>query len=127
VGQFYLFLSRDKDGNPLNRAETYCLHVPPMPPVQQYWPAVLYDFATHALIRDMPYGSRSLQSPGLQIDTDSSVDVYFAPKAPDGKKSNWIPTDAKGGLKRSSASTVLTSRFRSYKASARHRAGEMTP
>jgi hypothetical protein len=28
--------------------------------------AVLYDFATHALIRDMPYASRSSQSPDLQ-------------------------------------------------------------
>jgi hypothetical protein len=96
AGQFYLFVSRDKDGNPLNGAETYCLHVPPKPPVRQYWSAVLYDFASHALIRDMPYASRSSQSPGLQTNTDGSVDVYFAPKAPDGKESNWIPTDAKG-------------------------------
>jgi hypothetical protein len=27
---------------------------------------------------------------------DGSVDVYFAPKAPKGKDSNWIPTDADG-------------------------------
>ena len=96
AGQFYLFVSRDKDGDPLNGAETYCLHVPPKPPVRQYWSAVLYDFATHALIRDMPYASRSSQSPGLQTNTDGSVDIYFAPKAPDGEESNWIPTDAKG-------------------------------
>lgn len=96
LGQFYLFVSRDKGGNPLNGAETYCLHVPPKPPVRQYCSAVIYDFATDALIRDMPYASRSSQSPGLQTNTDGSVDVYFAPKAPDGKESNWIPTDAKG-------------------------------
>jgi hypothetical protein len=64
--------------------------------VQQYWSAVLYDFGSHALIRDMPYASRSSPSPGLQTYTDGSVDVYFASKAPDGKDSNWIPTDAKG-------------------------------
>lgn len=96
AGQFYLFVSRDKDGNPLNGARTYRLHVPPKPPVKQYWSAVLYDFATHALIRDMASASSSSQSPGLQTNADGSVDVYFAPKAPAGKESNWIPTDAKG-------------------------------
>ena len=62
----------------------------------RYWSAVLYDFATHALIRDMPHASKSSQSPGLQTNADGSVDVYFAPKAPAGKESNWVPTDAKG-------------------------------
>ena len=61
AGQFYLFVSRDKDGNPLDGGATYRLHVPPKPPVKQYWSAVLYDFATHALIRDMPHASKSSQ------------------------------------------------------------------
>jgi hypothetical protein len=95
-GQFYLFVSRDKDGNPLDGAATYRLHVPPKPPVKQYWSAVLYDFATHALIRDMPHASKSSQSPGLRTNADGSVDVYFAPQAPAGKESTWVPTDAKG-------------------------------
>ena len=96
AGQFYLFVSRDNAGEPLDGAATYRLAVPPNPPVRQYWSVVLYDFATHALIRDMPHASRSSQSPGLQTNADGSVDVYFAPKAPDGKESNWIPTDADG-------------------------------
>jgi hypothetical protein len=96
AGQFYLFVSRDKDGNPLAGAATYRLRVPPKPPVRQYWSAVLYDFATHALIRDMPHASKSSQSPGLETNADGSVDVYFAPKAPAGKASNWVPTDAEG-------------------------------
>jgi hypothetical protein len=96
AGQFYLFVSRDKDGNPLDGSATYRLHVPPNPPVRQYWSTVLYDFATHALIRNMPHASRSSQSPGLQTNPDGSVDVYFAPKAPARKESNWVPTNAKG-------------------------------
>ena len=96
AGQFYLFVSRDADGNPMNGAATYRLKVPPKVPVHQYWSAVLYDFATHALIRNMPHPSCSSQSPGLQTNADGSVDLYFAPKAPDGKASNWIPTDPKG-------------------------------
>jgi hypothetical protein len=70
AGQSYLFVSRDKDGNPLDGAATYRLHVPPNPPVKQYWSAVLYDFATHALIRNMPTASRSSQSPGLKTNPD---------------------------------------------------------
>ena len=70
--------------------------MPPKPPVKQYWSTVLYDFATHALIRDMPHASKSSQSPGLQTNADGSVDIYFAPKAPAGKESNWIPTNANG-------------------------------
>jgi len=96
AGQFYLFVSRDKNGNPLDGAATYRLNVPPKPPVKQYWSAVLYDFATHALIRNMPHASRSSQSPGLQTNRDGSVDVYFSPKAPAGKEPNWVPTDPKG-------------------------------
>jgi hypothetical protein len=39
---------------------------------------------------------RSSQSPGLQVNADGSVDLYFGPKAPAGKESNWAPTDPKG-------------------------------
>ncbi len=35
AGQFYLFVSRDQDGNPLDGAATYRLRVPPNPPVKQ--------------------------------------------------------------------------------------------
>jgi hypothetical protein len=96
AGQYYLFVTRDKDGNPLDGAATYRLRVPPKPPVRQYWSAVLYDFATHALIREMSHASTSSQSPGLQTNADGSVDVYFGPRAPAGKESNWVPTNAKG-------------------------------
>ena len=65
-------------------------------PVKQYWSVTAYDRATHALIRDTKWSSRSSQTPGLQKNADGSVDIYFASKAPDGKESNWIPTDAKG-------------------------------
>ncbi len=96
AGQFYLFVSRDKDGEPLDGASTFRLTVPPNPPVRQYWSAVLYDFATHALIRDTAWSSRSSQTPGLQTKADGSVDVFFGPAAPDGQESNWIPTDPNG-------------------------------
>jgi hypothetical protein len=29
------------------------------------------------------------------VNDDGSVDIYFAPKAPKGQESNWIPTGEK--------------------------------
>ena len=29
----------------------------------------------------------------MKKNADGSVDIYFGPKAPAGKESNWIPTD----------------------------------
>ena len=95
-GQFYLMTIKDKDGNRLNGAKTYRLHVPPNPPVRLYWSATVYDRATHALIRDMKSPSRSSKTPGLQKNDDGSCDLYFGPRAPAGKQSNWVPTDASG-------------------------------
>lgn len=96
AGQFYLFVSRDKANNVLDGNKTYILHVPPKPPVEQYWSVVLYDFDTHALIRDMSWSSRSSLATDLVKNADGSVDVYFGPKAPTGRESNWIPTKAGG-------------------------------
>ncbi len=96
AGQFYLFGTKDKAGQPLDGATTYHLLVPPKVPAHQYWSATAYDYATHALIRDVGWGSRSSLTPGLQTNADGSTDLYFAPKAPDGKESNWIPTKAGG-------------------------------
>ena len=96
AGQFYLFGTKDNAGQPLDGSKTYHLAVPPHVPVHQYWAATAYDYATHALIRDVPYGSRSSLTPGVQTNADGSTDLYFGPKAPQGKESNWIPTKAGG-------------------------------
>jgi hypothetical protein len=95
-GQFYLMTIKDKGGQQLKGARTYRLTVPANAPVKLYWSATAYDRATHALIRDQKWASRSSQSPGLQKNADGSVDVYFGPKAPTGKESNWVPTNPTG-------------------------------
>ncbi|MGC1447133.1 MAG: DUF1254 domain-containing protein [Xanthobacteraceae bacterium] len=93
AGQFYSISIRDKDGDGFDGAKTYRLIVPANPPVEQYWSVTAYDRETHALIKNMPRASRSSQIPELQKNTDGSVDIYFGPKAPAGKESNWVPTD----------------------------------
>lgn len=97
-GQFYLMTIRDKSGQAFDGASTYRLNVPANAPVGLYWSAVVYDRATHAFIRDMPRFSLASNTPELQKNADGSVDVWFGPKAPPGKDSNWIPTSASGGF-----------------------------
>jgi hypothetical protein len=96
AGQYYLMAAKDKDGRALDGASNYRLNVPVNAPVRLYWSATVYDRANHALIRDQKMVSRSSLSAGLQKNTDGSVDVYFGPKAPAGKESNWVPTSASG-------------------------------
>ena len=98
AGQYYLMATRDKDAQPLRGSGTYVLRVPANAPVKLYWSATVYDRATHALIREAQWASRGSNTPALQKNADGSVDVYFAPAAPPGKESNWIPTSAAGNF-----------------------------
>jgi hypothetical protein len=42
----------------------------------------------------MPRPGRSSQSPDLHVNDDGSTTLYFAPTAPAGAETNWIPTEA---------------------------------
>jgi len=95
-GQFYLMAIKDRQGRVLNGSNTYRLTVPANAPVKQYWSATAYDRATHGFIHNMKWLSRSSQTQNLMKNVDGSVDVFFGPKAPAGKESNWVPTDANG-------------------------------
>jgi hypothetical protein len=96
AGQFYLMTIMDKNGSGFDGAATYRLAVPPNVPVTLYWSATAYDRATHTLIRDTAWASRSSNTPGLDTDDDGSVTLFFAPEPPDGRESNWVPTRKDG-------------------------------
>ena len=96
LGSYYLMATKDNQGRPFDGAITYRLRVPPNVPVRQYWSATVYDRATHGLVRDMTRASRSSQRPGLQVNGDGSVDIYFGPTTPARKESNWVPTSPDG-------------------------------
>ncbi|MCV7172377.1 DUF1254 domain-containing protein [Mycobacterium manitobense] len=92
TGQFYLMAVRDADGNPLDGSSTYRLTVPAHVPVTLYWSATAYNRATHTLIHDVPWASRSSHTPELRSNADGSVELAFGPIPPDGGQGNWIPT-----------------------------------
>ncbi|MCD9573799.1 DUF1254 domain-containing protein [Flavobacterium soyae] len=95
TGQFYLMTIKDDKRQSLDGSKLYQLHLPPKVPVKLYWSVTAYDRETHALIKNMKYFSRASTSPGLQKNSDGSVDIYFGAKAPAGKEANWVPTDPK--------------------------------
>jgi hypothetical protein len=94
-GQFYLLNISDRAGKPLEGNKTYRLTVPANAPIEQYWSATAYDRETHALIRGMSRASLASNDAAVQKNSDGSTDIYFGPKAPVGKESNWVPTDPK--------------------------------
>ena len=94
-GQFYLMNTSDRAGKPLEGNKTYRLRVPANAPIEQYWSVTAYDRQTHALIVGTSRPSLASNATAVQKNTDGSTDVYFGPKAPAGKTSNWVPTDPK--------------------------------
>jgi hypothetical protein len=93
AGQFYLINIKDKDGDSYDGSKTYRVTFPPNAPVEQYWSVTAYDRETHALIKNVDRASRASNASEVQKNADGSVDIYFGPKAPAGKESNWVPTD----------------------------------
>ncbi|HKE47443.1 MAG TPA: DUF1254 domain-containing protein [Rhodanobacteraceae bacterium] len=93
VGQRYIASYRDRDGNWFNGSNTYKLHVPPNPPVKQFWSITYYDEDTRRMI-ETPQGRPDLSSrkEDLVKNADGSIDVYFGPKAPAGHEANWVQT-----------------------------------
>ena len=71
---------------------SYRLHVPPNPPVTQFWSITLYDVSTRALIDNNTEITDRSSRQDLVKNADGSVDLYFGPRAPQGFEQNWIPT-----------------------------------
>src|SRR5262245_19609473 len=95
VGSIYLETYRDKDGDWLDGGKSYRLLIAPDPPMQQFWAVSVYDIDTRTYVRNETQKAEvSSKSTELQKNADGSVDLYFGPKAPTGKESNWVQTVA---------------------------------
>jgi hypothetical protein len=92
-GSTYPWTAEDADNNPLDGGKTYRLHLPPNIPVRTFWSVIVYDTQTRSMLQtDQQFPSVSSQNKGVQANADGSVDVYFGPKTPPGKESNWVQT-----------------------------------
>ena len=98
AGQFYLINIKDKGGADYDGAKTYRLRVSAGVPIEQYWSLTAYDRETHALIKNVDRASRASNAAEVKKNPDGSVEIFFGPKAPAGKESNWVPTSGDGGF-----------------------------
>ena len=92
-GTFYLTGLRDSNGDLFDSTSTYKLNVPAKTPAKDFWSVIVYSMETKGFIVDTePVGRSERTLDEMKINSDGSVDVYFAPTPPEGMESNWIPT-----------------------------------
>lgn len=97
VGSAYAGAMVDSEGNPLDGGKNYKLTLPKNVPAKDFWSIVIYDNQTRSMLQtDHQFPSLNSQR-GVQINKDGTTDIYFGPKAPVGKESNWIQTVPRKG------------------------------
>ena len=90
-GSQYLWTYRDADGNYLDGAKNYRLHVPPDIPIKNFWSVVVYDALSRSELQNgQPFPSVSGYTDPA-INADGSVDIAFGPEQP-AAAPNWIAT-----------------------------------
>jgi len=93
VGSQYAIAFFDADKNYLDGGKNYKLNIPANPPAKNFWSMIAYDAQTRSMVQtDQEFPSKASHTAGLQKNADGSYDLYFGPKAPAGKESNWIQT-----------------------------------
>lgn len=92
AGSQYLWTYNDADGDFLDGAKSYQLHVPAKVPINNFWSVLVYDALSRSELQNgQPFPSVS-QYTDPKANADGSVDIYFGPKMPAGQEKNWIQT-----------------------------------
>jgi len=81
----------DADKNPFDGSKNYKLHLPPNPPVNDFWSVTIYDSQTRSMLQtSQPSAGLDSVSDKVKPNADGSIDIYIGPKAPKGMVSNWV-------------------------------------
>lgn len=84
AGSAYAYTVRDANGDLLDGAKTYRLHVDADPPAKNFWAVDVYDTQTRSLIQvpSTIWPALASNSGSLEANDDGSYDLYFGPSAP---------------------------------------------
>ncbi len=90
----YITSIQDANGAAYSGTRNYLLHFPAggLPPARAFWSLTLY--GTDAFLVENSakrYAIRD-RTPGLQTNSDGSLDIYLQHSPPLGHESNWLPT-----------------------------------
>ncbi len=92
-GQAYLGGYTDADGDWLDGAKDYTVHIPANPPAKLFWSFSVYDVWTRCLIDNTQQrGDRGSRDDDLRYNGDGSIDLYFGPEKPSSGDTNWVQT-----------------------------------
>jgi hypothetical protein len=93
AGSQYIYTERDSAGRYLDGGRTYKITVPPDVPVKNFWSFMVYDSQTRSMLQtDSRFPGIDSKRKDLQANADGSVTLYFGPRAPEEKASNWVQT-----------------------------------
>jgi len=72
-GSDYGLIALDSQRRPLDGAKTYRLHLPPNPPVKDFWALTLYDTQTRSQLQtDQQFPTLGSQTEGVKPNPDGS-------------------------------------------------------
>ena len=93
IGSQYAAAVRDAKGKYLDGSKTYNLTLPKNVPAKDFWSIVLYDTQTRSMLQtNQQFPSLNSERGDVKQNSDGSFDIYFGPKAAEGKENNWIQT-----------------------------------
>lgn len=91
-GASYMIAFADKEGQSLSGNQNYRLKLPANIPAANFWSVTLYEAENGSgLANGRPFPSLGSRDKPAQ-NSDGSTDLYFGPKAPKDKESNWNAT-----------------------------------
>jgi hypothetical protein len=93
AGSDYGIAYLDSKKQPFDGSKTYKLHLPPNPPVKDFWALTMYDNQTRSQLQtSQKFPTVGSQTKGIKQNADGSFDIYFGPKPPKGFENNWLAT-----------------------------------